>query len=135
MFQTIQLQSVAQDRNHTEWRFTQNGILVNCIFRHSRAHIVHGSILICLGNIFRTMECDSTVSSPLEMLGHPRASPRVTLRFSGRQTVGSHSNKSDNCTYKVIIVHGSILICLGNIFRTICKLKWNISAYIFKALK
>jgi hypothetical protein len=50
------------------------------------------------------LECDSTVSSPLEMLGHPRASPRVTLLFSGRQTVGSHSNKGDNCTYKVIIL-------------------------------
>ena len=35
--------------------------------------------------------------SPLEKLGHPRASPRVTLLFSGRQTVGSHSNKGDNC--------------------------------------
>ena len=35
--------------------------------------------------------------SPLENLGHPRASPRVTLLFSGRQTVGSHSNKGDNC--------------------------------------
>jgi hypothetical protein len=31
--------------------------------------------------------------SPLEKLGHPR----VTLLFSGRQTVGSHSNKGDNC--------------------------------------
>ena len=35
--------------------------------------------------------------SPLQKLGHPRASPRVTLLFSGRQTVGSHSNKGDNC--------------------------------------
>jgi len=35
--------------------------------------------------------------SPLEKLGHPRASPRVTLLFSGRQTVGSHPNKGDNC--------------------------------------
>ena len=35
--------------------------------------------------------------SPLEKLGHPRASPLVTLLFSGRQTVGSHSNKGDNC--------------------------------------
>jgi hypothetical protein len=32
--------------------------------------------------------------SPLEKLGHPRASPRVTLLFSGRKTVGSHSNKA-----------------------------------------
>ena len=29
----------------------------------------------------------------LEKLGHPR----VTLLFSGRQTVGSHSNKGENC--------------------------------------
>jgi hypothetical protein len=35
--------------------------------------------------------------SPLEKLGHPPASPRVTLFFSGRPTVGSHSNKGDNC--------------------------------------
>ena len=35
--------------------------------------------------------------SPFEKLGHPRASPRVTLLFSGRQTVGSQSNKGDNC--------------------------------------
>ena len=35
--------------------------------------------------------------SPLEKLGHPSASHRVTLLFSGRQTVGSHSNKEDNC--------------------------------------
>ena len=35
--------------------------------------------------------------SPLEKLGHPRANPRVTLLFSGRQTVGSHSTKGDNC--------------------------------------
>jgi hypothetical protein len=35
--------------------------------------------------------------SPLEKLGHPGASPRVTLLFSGRQTVGSHSKKGDNC--------------------------------------
>ena len=35
--------------------------------------------------------------SPLEKLGHPRAIPRVTLLYSGRQTVGSHSNKVDNC--------------------------------------
>jgi hypothetical protein len=30
---------------------------------------------------------------PFEKLGHPR----VTLLFSGRQTVGSHSNKGDIC--------------------------------------
>ena len=35
--------------------------------------------------------------SPLEKLDHPQASPRLTLLFSGRQTVGSHSNKGDNC--------------------------------------
>jgi hypothetical protein len=59
--------------------------------------------------------------SPLEKLGHPldltftnyhpcwsvtrqfvsprkvRSYPRVTLLFEGRQTVGSHSNKGDNC--------------------------------------
>jgi hypothetical protein len=35
--------------------------------------------------------------SPHEKLGHPRASPRVTFLFPGRQTVGSHSNKGDNC--------------------------------------
>ena len=31
--------------------------------------------------------------SPLEKVGHPRAA----LLFSGRQTVGWHSNKGDNC--------------------------------------
>jgi hypothetical protein len=35
--------------------------------------------------------------SSLEKLGYPRTSPRVTLLFSGRQTVGSHSNKGNNC--------------------------------------
>jgi hypothetical protein len=35
--------------------------------------------------------------SPLEQLGHPRASIWVTLLFSGRQTVELHSNKGDNC--------------------------------------
>jgi hypothetical protein len=33
--------------------------------------------------------------SPLEKLGHPR----VTLFFSRRHTVGSHSNKGDNCIF------------------------------------
>ena len=36
--------------------------------------------------------------SPRENLSHPRACSGVTLLFSGRQTVGSHSNKGDNCT-------------------------------------
>jgi hypothetical protein len=37
--------------------------------------------------------------SPLEKLGYPRASPGVTILFSGRQTVRSHSNKGDNCIW------------------------------------
>ena len=43
------------------------------------------------------LECDPTVCFPREKLGHPLASPQVTLLFPGRQTVGSHSNKGDNC--------------------------------------
>ena len=46
------------------------------------------------------LECDPTVClSPLEKLGNPRASPRMTLFFSVRQTVGSHFNKGDNCIW------------------------------------
>ena len=40
------------------------------------------------------LECDPTFVSPRS---HIRGSPRVTLLFSGRQTVGSHSNKGVNC--------------------------------------
>jgi hypothetical protein len=47
--------------------------------------------------------------SPLEKLGHPRASSRVTILFSWRQTVGSHSNKGDNC---IIFWRSSIWWCV-----------------------
>jgi hypothetical protein len=40
--------------------------------------------------------CPDGLSHP-EKLGHPRASPRLTFLFSGRQTIRSHSNKGDNC--------------------------------------
>ena len=45
--------------------------------------------------------------SLFDKLCHPRASPRVTLLFSGRQTVGSHSNKGDNCirSYACLDLH------------------------------
>ena len=40
--------------------------------------------------------------SPLEKVCYPRASPRVTLFFSGRQSVGSDSNKGDNCIISLV---------------------------------
>ena len=43
------------------------------------------------------LECDPDGLSPLEKLGHTRAISRVTLLFSARQTIGSQSNKGDNC--------------------------------------
>jgi hypothetical protein len=73
------------------------------IFNHL-ASVAKPQVFDIIYKLSPLLECDSTISPPLEMLGHPRASPRVTLLFSGRQTVGSHSNKGDNCTYKVIIL-------------------------------
>ena len=50
------------------------------------------------------LDCDPTVCSPRKV-SHPRASPQVTLLFFGRQTVGSHSNKGDNCIIFVKILY------------------------------
>jgi hypothetical protein len=56
--------------------------------------------------------------SPLEKLGHPR----VTLLFSGRHTVGSHSNKGDNCilSYRCSIFEESNCIDWIIIFVVYC---------------
>jgi hypothetical protein len=67
--------------------------------------------------------------SPLEKLDHPQASPRLTLLFSGRQIIGSHSNKGDNCILSSIFLLVDSCYSAIALFYFLLNLLFTISLY------
>jgi hypothetical protein len=71
--------------------------------------------------------------SPLEKRGNPLASPRVTLLFEGRQTVGTHSNKGDNCilsTHLYSMMSVKIMLVRKMVLYNVFWKKKGISKYL-----
>jgi hypothetical protein len=64
------------------------------VFNHlesvTKLHVFNHLGSVAKPHVFYYLVSDANI---FEKLSQPRANPRVTLPFSGRQTVGSHSNR------------------------------------------